>query len=119
MIWVDGSGRRRLKRHGSARWPIALVRARRRGYLVCGRRQPRNSPTVDEAGLPGFHVSVWHALWVPNGTPAVIVNRINAALVETMEDPAIRKRCFPGVAGATKGRDREVRRTRVEGPRLL
>ena len=100
MIWVDGSGRRRLKRHGSARWPIALVRARRRGYLVCGRRQPRNSPTVDEAGLPGFHVSVWHALWVPNGTPAVIVNSINAALVETMEDrqyandvsPALRAR---------------------------
>ena len=26
-------------------------------------------PTVDEAGLPGFYMSVWHALWVPKGTP--------------------------------------------------
>ena len=26
-------------------------------------------PTVDEAGLPGFHVSVWQGMWAPKGTP--------------------------------------------------
>jgi tripartite-type tricarboxylate transporter receptor subunit TctC len=48
-------------------------------------------PTVDEAGLPGFYVSVWNALWVPKGTPANIVAKLNAALVAAMTDPALHK----------------------------
>ena len=38
-------------------------------------------PTVDEAGLPGFHVSLWSALWVPKGTPKDVVAKLNAAVV--------------------------------------
>ncbi len=49
-------------------------------------------PTVDEAGLPGFYMSVWHAFWAPKGTPKEVVNRLNAALVETLADPAVQKR---------------------------
>ncbi len=49
-------------------------------------------PTVDEAGLPGFHVSVWHALWVPKATPRTIIGRLNAAVVDTLADPAVRQR---------------------------
>jgi tripartite-type tricarboxylate transporter receptor subunit TctC len=49
-------------------------------------------PTVDEAGLPNFYMSVWHAFWAPKGTPKEIVNRLNAALVETLADPAVQKR---------------------------
>ena len=49
-------------------------------------------PTVDEAGLPNFYMSVWHALWAPKGTPKEVVNRLNAALVETLADPAVQKR---------------------------
>ncbi len=49
-------------------------------------------PTVDEAGLPKFYMSVWHAYWVPKGTPKAVVARLNAALVETLADPAVRKR---------------------------
>lgn len=49
-------------------------------------------PTVDEAGLPGMHVSLWHAFWVPKGTPKNIVARLNAAAVEAMADPAVQKR---------------------------
>jgi tripartite-type tricarboxylate transporter receptor subunit TctC len=48
-------------------------------------------PTVDEAGLPGFYVSVWNALWVPKGTPANIVAKLNAVLVAAMTDPALHK----------------------------
>jgi tripartite-type tricarboxylate transporter receptor subunit TctC len=48
-------------------------------------------PTVDEAGLPGFYVSVWNALWVPKGTPANIVAKLNAAVVAAMTDPALHK----------------------------
>ena len=35
-------------------------------------------PTVDEAGLPGFYISVWHGLWVPHGTPKDVIARYNA-----------------------------------------
>ena len=49
-------------------------------------------PTVDEAGLPGFHVSVWSAFWVPKGTPKDVIAKLNAAVVESLADPAVRKR---------------------------
>ena len=49
-------------------------------------------PTVDEAGLAGFHISVWHGLWVPKGTAKDIVARLNAAAVEAMADSALRQR---------------------------
>ena len=49
-------------------------------------------PTVDEAGLPGFHVSVWHGLWVPKATPEAIVARLNAAVVDALANPAVRSR---------------------------
>ena len=49
-------------------------------------------PTVDEAGLPGMYVSLWHAFWVPKGTPKDIIAKLNAAAVEAMADPAVRKR---------------------------
>lgn len=49
-------------------------------------------PTVDEAGLPGFYMSVWHAIWVPHGTPPDVVARLNAATREALADPEVRKR---------------------------
>ena len=49
-------------------------------------------PTVDEAGLPGFYMSVWHAIWVPHGTPPEVVARLNAATREALADPEVRKR---------------------------
>jgi tripartite-type tricarboxylate transporter receptor subunit TctC len=49
-------------------------------------------PTVDEAGLPGFYMSVWNALWVPKGTPKEIIAKLNAAAVTSMADPVVRSR---------------------------
>ena len=49
-------------------------------------------PTVDEAGLPGFHISVWHALWSSKGTPKDIVRRVNAAVLEALADATVRAR---------------------------
>ncbi len=49
-------------------------------------------PTGDEAGLPGFHISLWSALWVPKGTPKDIVAKLNAAVVDALADPAVRQR---------------------------
>lgn len=49
-------------------------------------------PTVDEAGLAGFYISSWQALFAPKGTPHAVVARLNAAVVETLTDPAVRYR---------------------------
>lgn len=49
-------------------------------------------PTVDEAGVPGLYVSTWYGFWAPKGTPQEIISRLNAAVVEALADPAIRKR---------------------------
>jgi tripartite-type tricarboxylate transporter receptor subunit TctC len=48
-------------------------------------------PTVDEAGLPGFHILLWSGLWVPKGTPNEIVAKLNAAVVDALADPAVEK----------------------------
>jgi tripartite-type tricarboxylate transporter receptor subunit TctC len=49
-------------------------------------------PTVDEAGLAGFHLSSWNGIWAPKGTPREVVRRLNAAVVETLSDATIRRR---------------------------
>jgi tripartite-type tricarboxylate transporter receptor subunit TctC len=49
-------------------------------------------PTMDEAGMPGFYISVWHALWVPKGTPKEITSKLTAAVVEALVDPVVRRR---------------------------
>jgi tripartite-type tricarboxylate transporter receptor subunit TctC len=49
-------------------------------------------PTMQEAGLPGFEVSVWHALYAPKGTPAPIVAQLTKALQEALRDATIKQR---------------------------
>ena len=49
-------------------------------------------PSVDEAGMPGFYISVWHGLWVPKGTPKEAIEKLTAAVQETLADPTIRAR---------------------------
>jgi tripartite-type tricarboxylate transporter receptor subunit TctC len=46
-------------------------------------------PTIAESGLPGFEASAWDGIFVPAGTPAPIVARLNAAVRETVEDPQV------------------------------
>jgi tripartite-type tricarboxylate transporter receptor subunit TctC len=49
-------------------------------------------PTVDEAGVPGLHISIWHALWMPKNTPKDIIAKLNAAVVESLADAGARQR---------------------------
>jgi len=49
-------------------------------------------PTIDEAGLPGLHLPFWQAVWAPKGTPQEIVTRLNAIIVEALNEPAMRQR---------------------------
>jgi tripartite-type tricarboxylate transporter receptor subunit TctC len=48
-------------------------------------------PTTDEIGVPGMYISFWHGLWVPTGTPSDVVAKLNAAVVEALADPDVRK----------------------------
>ena len=52
----------------------------------------KNLPTLDEAGVKGFNVSVWHGLYAPRGTPKAVVDKINAALRAALKDPDFIKR---------------------------
>ena len=49
-------------------------------------------PTMNEAGLPNFTVSVWHALYAPKGTPKAIVDQLSKALQEALKDPTLKQR---------------------------
>ena len=49
-------------------------------------------PTLDEAGLKGFNVSIWHGLYAPKGTPKPVLDKLNAALREALKDPEFIKR---------------------------
>jgi tripartite-type tricarboxylate transporter receptor subunit TctC len=49
-------------------------------------------PTVDEAGLPGLYINIWYGLWVPKGTPSAVIQKLNAAAMKAMADPAVQKR---------------------------
>ena len=47
----------------------------------------KDLPTLQDAGLKGFEVTVWQALYAPKGTPAEVVAKINAALKAALKDP--------------------------------
>ena len=51
-----------------------------------------NLPTVSEAGLPNFEVTVWHGLYAPKGTPKAALDKLNAALNAALKDPEVIKR---------------------------
>ncbi len=46
-------------------------------------------PTLDEAGLKGFEVAVWHGLYAPKGTPADVVAKITGALQAALKDQKV------------------------------
>jgi tripartite-type tricarboxylate transporter receptor subunit TctC len=49
-------------------------------------------PTLDESGLKGFNVSIWHAVYAPKGTPKAALDKINAALKASLKEPEFIKR---------------------------
>lgn len=51
-----------------------------------------NVPTLDEQGLKGFEVKVWHGMYAPKGTPAPVLAQINTALRAAMAEPTIKQR---------------------------
>ncbi|MEH2542602.1 MULTISPECIES: tripartite tricarboxylate transporter substrate binding protein BugD [unclassified Bradyrhizobium] len=74
---------------------IGQVRAGNiRAYAITDSKRVESAsdiPTVDEAGLPGFHMTLWSGLWVPKDTPKDVISKLNAATVEALNDLAVRK----------------------------
>ena len=51
-----------------------------------------DTPTLDESGLKGFEVKVWHGVYAPKGTPAAAVEKFGEALRAALKDPAVAAR---------------------------
>ena len=51
-----------------------------------------NLPTLNEAGLPGFEVAVWHGMYAPKGTPKPIIDTLASALQTALKDPVVKQR---------------------------
>jgi tripartite-type tricarboxylate transporter receptor subunit TctC len=49
-------------------------------------------PTLDEQGLKGFEVGIWHALYAPKGTPKEAIDKLSKALQEALRDPVVNQR---------------------------
>lgn len=62
--------------------------------ITAPQRHPQlpNVPTVGEMGYPSIEMSVWYGLFAPAGTPAAVVERLNAGVAQVVSDPAIKKR---------------------------
>src|SRR3954464_2779095 len=75
---------------------LAQIRSGKvRGYAVTQTTRlsvAPDIPTVDEAGMAGYYMAVWHGLWGPRATPAAVVARLNSAMVEAAADEGVRKR---------------------------
>ena len=52
----------------------------------------KDVPTLDEQGLKGFEVSVWHAFYAPAKTPKPVVDKLVSALQEALKDPVVKQR---------------------------
>ena len=75
---------------------LAQVRSGQlRDYAVMAKTrwaEAPDTPTIDEEGFPGLYASVWHGLWAPKGTRKEVIATLDAAVVETLADPAVRQR---------------------------
>ena len=52
----------------------------------------KDLPTLDESGLKGFEVTIWHGVYAPKGTPAPVLKKLNEAITAAMKDPGFIKR---------------------------
>src|SRR5262249_50788787 len=78
--------------------PIAYLSPRRVQVLP-------QAPTAQEQGLANFDTSSWHAVFFPAGTPEPIVRRLNTALGEALDTPAVRER-LEGLGASIVGPER-------------
>jgi tripartite-type tricarboxylate transporter receptor subunit TctC len=64
-----------------------------------------DAPTMDEQGLKGFEVKVWHGVYAPKGTPAIAIQKMNEALRGALESPAFNEK-MEALSAEVVGEDR-------------
>ncbi len=72
-----------------------------------------NVPSADEAGLKGYDVRTWAGLLLPKGTPAEIVQKLNAETVSMLADPAVKKALEAATGGDVRGSSPEEMRSLI------
>ena len=63
-----------------------------KAYKATFVKGPDAFPTAEEAGLAGFQVGVWHALYAPKGTPKEAIDKLVPALQKALKDPVVVER---------------------------
>lgn len=72
---------------------------------LSGHKLLKDYPTLQEMGLKGFNLTIWHGLYAPKGTPAAVTTALNEALKRALKDPDfIRKQEGLGAVVVTDGR---------------
>jgi tripartite-type tricarboxylate transporter receptor subunit TctC len=71
--------------HGGKIKPFAVLSPKRWNSAA-------DVPTIDEAGGGNSHMTFWHGLWVPKGTPPDVIAKLDAAAVEALADANTRAR---------------------------
>jgi tripartite-type tricarboxylate transporter receptor subunit TctC len=66
-------------------------------------------PTIAEAGVPGYEVTLWYGILAPAGTPASVVEKLNRTLVQAIDTPDMRKRMAAEGADPTPATPDEFR----------
>jgi tripartite-type tricarboxylate transporter receptor subunit TctC len=68
--------------------------------VIAPRRSPAlpQVPTMAESGFPELTLGSWQAMYVPAGTPRLVVNKLYSVMIRTMEDPEVIKRLQTGGA---------------------
>ena len=52
----------------------------------------KDYPTLNEMGMKGFELTIWHGLYAPKGTPAAVLTQLNTALKIALKDPEFIKK---------------------------
>ena len=79
----DGMGTSAPQIKGGKLKPLAVTTATRAPMLS-------NVPTMQEAGLPGYEVTTWYALWGLKGTPREVLDRMYQETVKALQSPELK-----------------------------
>jgi tripartite-type tricarboxylate transporter receptor subunit TctC len=83
--------------------PLAKAGKVRSLAVATARRSPLapDIPTISEAGLPGYEMTLWNALFAPAGTPREIISRLNGEVLKSLQAPDMQERL--AAVGASPG----------------
>jgi len=86
---------------------IKAGRVRALGVTTAKRNsQLPDVPTIAEAGIPGYEVLIWYALFAPAQTPKPILDRLNAETVKALNSPDLKERLtLQGLDAGSSTRD--------------